>query len=329
MQSLSKGLGASERYYSPEFNDFCMMRSIERIEQGYPCTTYITHGAALGDLFSGPEKLPVGKVELFERVEDRIEYEMTIAPTAEGRDVMTLFFNEVLGPTSVRIYDVSSATRELAIDEDDPEEPIEELLGGFIGGIDFCDAPGIPGAGVLNVLESAPKWQEADEMVIEELTLEMLREQRPDLLEEHAASVAEALASTDNPPGASTENEPDASVELAAALQQKLEALEARVADLSFALEIAEAAQIGVGREIARRLKAEVSSSEELYEALPRIRTEALNTVISSTASATKSKGQQHVGIDEDDPTVVEDDVEDDMTTDISDFQAAVLANSR
>jgi hypothetical protein len=167
------------------------------MKRGYPVTVYNTHGAALGGFFSAAEKNPIGKIEKLFREEDKIKYEMFISPTSEGRDVIQLIHDGVMNPTSVRIYDFQAKMETTG--EDD--ESIMVLEDGYIGGIDFCDVPGVPEAGITQVLESAlvfgqPKQEE--DMDWNEVTLEGLKENRQDLLQSYVVeTVQQMLAERD------------------------------------------------------------------------------------------------------------------------------------
>ena len=287
-----------ERYYSPEFNTLCMEQSVERIKRGFPCTVYNRHGAALGGLFSSSDKSPVGIIESFERGEDQVEFVMFVSPTSEGRDLIQLCYDGVLGPTSVRIYDPVSVAHSLD-DEDEDEDrkygEISEMLDGYIGGIDFCDSPGINGAGIVGVLESMPGWKpisEEESMEISELTMESLREERPDLVEEIAASTIEALGERGGG-------------EQVATLEEQVATLEETVANLTLVVRIEQAAQIGVGRKTAELLRERVASLEDIETELPKARAEALDEFtrgLDFSKAPTPSSGNASPQGDEDDP---------------------------
>lgn len=177
-----------ERYYSPEANDAILQRSREYLELGHVCTIYNTHGAALGGLFGGTSEDPVGKVTEFWREGEEIQYRGFISPTSHGKDLIQLVYDDIRGETSIRLYEPDFETVELVdADGEATGETMFNVLGGYIGGIDFCDEAGIPGAG-LRILESAPQFREATDM--DEITLDQLKEDREDLVN---AIVAERL----------------------------------------------------------------------------------------------------------------------------------------
>lgn len=296
--AVSQQGSGHERYYSPEFNDRCLKRTNEYLEQGHVVTIYNSHGSALGSAFSvGSDKNPIGKVEKVWRQGDSIRYRGFISATDEGKDVIRLMYDGIRNETSVRIYDVEAEIKEL-----ESEEPSELIVmqEGYIGGIDFCDEAGIPGAGLVQILESAPTFltQMEDDMDYSDITIEELREQRPDIVEalseadrtsvealtEKVAELQQALAQAEQA------TELAAAQELVQALQAEKEALEAE-------LTYHRAAEGLVGREIVKRLLEEKPADPEA-RAL-ELRDEAL-TQLMAESGKTSAKGQTRFE-DEDD----------------------------
>lgn len=250
-----------ERYYSKEFNDLCLERTKEYVAQGHTVTIYNTHGAAFGDMWTGPVKNPIGKMEDIWRDGEDILYRGFISATGEGQDVIRLMLDGIRNETSVRIYEPSAEQRRLE-DQEEREYPdyLTVMLDGYIGGIDFCDEAGIPGAGLVQILESAPRFHTQEDTM---LTLETLKAEHPDLV---SAIVEEKLGVLSELVAGLQEEKTRLATQLAAveaqapdtaALQAKIDALEALVAEQEKALQLERAAQGPLQREIVAALKAE------------------------------------------------------------------------
>lgn len=314
-----------ERFYTPEYNERCMTNTNEFMDLGHVVTVYNTHGSALGGLFSMPDKSPIGKIsEHLWREGEEIQYKMYISPTVEGKDVIQLLYDEVMGETSVRQYEVTSATFRFADEEDDPEEEwqeIEEMIDGRIGGIDFCDQAGVIGAGITKKLESKRYWRAGlpiaesleppesnpvifgrEDMDWEKITLAELLEHRPDILkahvanelgvlvekvEEQASQLATAQADLKTLQETSTQ-EQDA---LAASLLQE----QSKVAESQLSLEVVRASQIGLSRRMAELLTEKVKTAEEIPGVLEEVRNQAL-TEFTSKYSGTPVAAAPVVG---------------------------------
>jgi hypothetical protein len=286
-----------ERYYSPEYNDKAMIATNEYMERGYPVTVYNKHDA----VFSSEN--PIGKiVSPLWREGDEIRYKGRISPTERGREAMILIFDEVMQPTSVRQYECKTALRRILGNEDDDNDDkgeerwILELLEGRIGGIDFCDQPGINGAGIKR-LESAPEflptsgnylradipdvdeweanWDEEtgtvtvyahyeseteDDMDWKDITLDQLKENRPDLLASHTVAGLEALAVANTGMQAriveleAREMPPDLSGENAK-LKATLAAMQQQVADWQFQVQLEQVSHTLIGKAVAEKLR--------------------------------------------------------------------------
>jgi hypothetical protein len=175
-------LSANKWFYDAAFIDESVRRTNEWIEAGNVSTSYPTHGQALGSFMSMPTHKPVGKIERFWREGNAMLYEAVISPTSEGADVMRLIADKVVAHTSIRSSMFESKTVKMMVNGE--KQDVEKPAWAIINGVDFCDQPGVAGAGIVKVLESAPTFVEASEdtMDFNDLTLEALRQERPDLL---------------------------------------------------------------------------------------------------------------------------------------------------
>jgi len=305
-----------ERYYSPEFNDLCMSRTNAFMDAGHIATVYNSHGSALGGFFTMSTEDPIGKLtEHLKRVEDEIHYKAHISPTDAGKNVIMLLYDGVREETSVRIYEHVSESCEL-LDKDGKGtgEFIYNMTDGYIGGIDFCDEAGIPGAGVKRILESSPamtkvKEKEEEDMEWDELTLEELREKRPDLLNAYAvglleaanAQVATAKQESDavkaemealkaNPP--KDETAIAANVAAIAELNTTIQAVNVMVEGLTAQVALERAAQFGIAKIVAEGLRQANPKSEELEAIAKRLWDEALARATAEIGVITPVKGK-------------------------------------
>jgi hypothetical protein len=308
-----------ERYYSPAFNDLCLARTQEYMSQGHVVTLYNTHGAALGGLFAGTDKNPIGKVEDIRREGDHIVYQGFISATDEGKDVIRLMLDGIRNETSVRIYDAISEQKELESDTEYPDT-LAVMREGYIGGIDFCDEAGIPGAGIVQVFESAPRFHESQEDIME-LTMDVLKEEHADLVQEIVAEAQAPLADRI----AELQEEINTLRETAEgkeALEANVTTLTEQVAQLEREVAVERAAQGPLQREVVRRLTEE--NPENLAERAKELRDEALGEILAethedSTKGQTRFKDEDDVEPDEDEPLFENQTVADIM------FQAAHL----
>jgi hypothetical protein len=288
-----------QRYYSPEFNDRAMSRTKDFMGLGHTVTIYNTHGAAFGGFFSLPSESPIGKIAKVWREADEIQYEGFISPTAKGRDQIQLIFDGIVGETSVRIADPKYETRRLqdpepGKEEETPEEYIDELLDGFIIGIDFCDEAGIPGAGMTGVLESAPHWaaeqesdssdstEEDENMEWDKVTLEELKAKVPDLLNAHVTALLEAANAQITQLKAQVAEVGTTKTDLTAAQAQvtqlttSLEAATTKIAGLEAEAKLRQAAETPLGKTIYAELAKRNPKPEELEVVLKEAREAAL-----------------------------------------------------
>jgi len=251
--------------------------------------------------------------ELF-RDGDRIRYRAEVYPTTEGKDVQTLIEKGAMRDTSIRASRFRSR-----LSEDKDGNIVENIVSATIAGIDLCDEAGIAGAGIDEILEEAPQLtdihiEEVDDMEFTELTLEQIKEHRPDLLDEHAASVAEALQAqlrqappdptTD--PSALAEELKKKGGELATLLEEQKtlkgekDAWEAEKADLTFKLAIQEAAQIGASKAIAEALTEKVKKAEDIEGVLSEVREAVLEEYVASLSPEKGTpEGKQRLSEDE------------------------------
>lgn len=174
-------LSANNWFYGESMIDESIRRTQEWQEAGNVTTIYSTHGQALGSFLSMPIHSPIGKIPKLYRERGEMRYEAQISPTEEGKDMMTLIEDKVVVHTSIRssIFEAEPVTMSV----DGEEREVMEVKWAIITGIDFCDQPGVAGAGIVKVMESAPTITHVeDTMELKDVTLEMLREERPDLL---------------------------------------------------------------------------------------------------------------------------------------------------
>lgn len=269
------------RYYSTEFNDRCMEATNLYLSAGGIVTIYSRHGRAAGE--SGralyPTGLPVGRVtKPLWRKGAEILYEAMISPTSEGSDVMVLIRDEVLQPTSLRASRYSSRMRAL-----EDSSIVEEMVSAVIVGIDLCEQSGIEGAGIRRVLEEAPQWKDLTEedgtMTYEELTLELLVENRQDLLDAHATPLLEARV-------AEIATLADANAALKQQLATATAAAEAAAASTPDAgrLAVLEACSCGLSRIMADKLTASgLNTAETIAPVLEGIRASSLQELVADT----------------------------------------------
>lgn len=180
-------ISGNGRFYSREANDLIMEATNAYMEEGGIVTVYSRHGKAVtGPLGELPTGLPVGKVvKPLWREGDRIRYEARISPTEEGQDVMVLLEDEVLKFSSIRSRPGHFKTVQKKVNG----QRVDAVVEAVIHGIDLAEAPSIEGAEIDEILteeiriEDISIREEDDPMDWKTVTLEDLREQRPDLVE--------------------------------------------------------------------------------------------------------------------------------------------------
>lgn len=286
VSQLGSGL---ERYYSKEFNDRCLEHTENFMGRGYPVTVYNTHGSALGGFLAAPNKSPIGKVEKLYREADKIMYEMFISPTQEGRDVIQLVHDNVMSPTSVRIYDFKARYETLKSEGEDGDESIMVLEDGYIGGIDFCDVPGIPEAGATEIMEKLEFGQQREEtMDWKEVTLDEIKENRLDLLQSYVGEAVQGLLAERD-----ALKQQVSELENKAADTSKIVSLVAEIAAKDAEIQVWESAATPVVKEVARKLK-EIAPEERQSKA-EEIRAEAFAAILAEVTPA-KGEVQETVG---------------------------------
>ena len=191
-------ISLNERYYSKEFNDRLISNTERFMAEGGRVTTYSSHEKAYGGYFSS-EGLPVGKIPKVFREGNVVKYHMRIFPTSEGSDIITLLRGEGIDGTSIRMDPRSVKSRTGKINEQD----VEVMEDATLAGIDFASYPGVPGAGVGKILESAPTvvftaktHKQEDDMEWADITIEQITEKRKDLLDKMAAAAVAEQAKT-------------------------------------------------------------------------------------------------------------------------------------
>jgi len=297
---IDGAVSQNDRVYTREFNDTCLAETLRFMSLGGVVSMFSRHGRAVqvGALATG---LPTGRVTELSRHEDRVKYKADIMDTSEGRDVAVLLRTGAFKASSIRLRS-GAQSKKVKLEG----RSLDQLTYGIIKGIDLADEAGIVGAGVEEILEEAEVKALRvgdDDMAIDwtKVTLEEIKTGAPTLLQEYVASYLEA-----NPPKAATDPEAAAAVaaltaerdalkaqvtEAQSALASALEAQTAALAPLQLDNALLVAAQIGVGREIYKQLKAKVTKVEEIQSVLEGVRAEALNTFIKAAAPKGGSSG--------------------------------------
>jgi len=278
--SIDNVISRNGVYYSREANDAMLESTKAYIADGEVVTIFSRHGKAVQkDKLA--EGLPVGHVVDLYRDGDKIKYIGGIVGTSEGNDVAKLIRAKTYRASSIRLGLEELEVANVRIGN----RRYRSLVKGRLRGIDLADESGIKGAGIEEILEEAPEIKlEASggtEMDWENVTIDMIRENRADLLEEFTASVLEA-------------NPPDPEGELAALTEERdtlktrldeltesstgaIEVAESKVAELELEVALLESSQIGAGKEIYAALKEKVAKIEEIEAILEEVRSEALN----------------------------------------------------
>jgi hypothetical protein len=296
---------ANRRYYSKEFNNAAMKMTLAYMKNGGSVTVYSRHGKAYGGIFGGGAGLPIGQVLEFFRKGNKIKYRAEVLPTSEGKDAIMLIQRGVNRQTSIR----SLWFRSRLVKDEDSGEVTEEMIDAIIQGVDLAEEAGIEGAGIDKILEEAPNLVRLEEvtdmLTLEELTLEELGKERPDLLKEYADEVRAGLKKEGWQEDVSAlEGDLAKAQELNAALKEANEQLqedkanlEAKVGEQNLDLAIQVAAQLGVSKEIAEALKEQVKTIEEIEQALPTIKEAAMQDFLASasTEEPGTAKGKQRM----------------------------------
>jgi len=290
-------------FYSAEFNDLCMANTNAWMDEGHPVTMYTRHSKATGDWMGAGEDIPIGRVaEPLYREGNTIRYKGMIAATSTGRDMQTLVREGIVKPTSIRTYTFTAkpATME--------GEEVMWLTDGRVEGIDFCERPGIEGAGVKRIFEEAPPYaepqgKEANIMDWDTLNYEEVVEHRRDLFErfttEHIGSL---LSERDALKGQVEElaNRPPAPADTSA--------LEAEVASLKRDLAIERAAHGDVSALIAQRLRGEDVPEDALAERAGALRLAMLNDAVAETGGGDGKAAVEDVEEDAPEEEALEED---------------------
>ena len=324
---VDEAISANRRYYSEDFNNAAMIATNLYRKHGGKVTVYSRHGRAVGEQGNArhPVGLPVGVVtENLFRQDSEVKYRAFIAPTSEGRDVITLVRSKVLEGTSIRSNRFKSRSRRMT-----DGTVVEEMLEAVITGIDLCDAPGIPGAGITAILEEKPTWvaeedededkkpkteEDQEHMDWEKVTLAELKEHCAALLEEYAADIKQKVTVLEGTVASLTEARVALVTERDTALAGTAP-LQTEVGQLRLSLAIQRAAQIGVGRDIVEALEKRVKTAEEIAGVIEEVRSTALAAVLGQPPGKTSARGAAKVedaGVDEEDEggdTIAEEDL--------------------
>jgi len=280
---VDNALSTNGRYYSREFNDRCMEATNQYIVSGGTVTIYSRHGRAIPPVGELPRYLPIGRVtEPLYREGKEIRYKAFIAPTTEGRDVITLIKTGVMRATSIRAVNFKSKTRRLN------GQVVEELLDAVIEGIDLTDEAGIRGAGICEILEEKPVWEEEEKMDWQNVTLEDLVQNCPQILADYVADIVAGKERELEEKYKATLEEANAKLQEALA---KTKALGDELATMRLSLRVAEAAHIGsVPKFVAEKLRDVVKSEEDVGKYLPDILQQAFRTALNEERGAASGK---------------------------------------
>lgn len=269
-------LSLNRRFYSAEFIDESVRRTMEWMGKGHTVTIYSSHGAAVGSLIGPPTGTPIGKAERVYREGREMLFPAVISPTTEGKDIMTLIEDGVMARMSLRSRVYEASPVKMTVDGEEIE--VENMQWAVIEGIDFTDHPGVRGAGIVKILESAPAM-EPKETEMAEITLEVLKAEHPELVE---AIVSENAQAQEAAMAALRAEESAKRDELIA----RVEALVAESETTKQALALREKAETPLGRILFEMLKASPEADVETLrdQALTRLTGEAKTLVTSTVA---------------------------------------------
>jgi hypothetical protein len=274
--TISQQGSGFERWYSQAFCDLCLENTIAWVEMGNTPTIFNRHDSAGGGFFSTSTENPIGKVTKLWREGEEIRYEGFISPTEKGQEVIQLVHDNVMGPTSVRIYEWQD--REEIFDHNGEEMNLQVMEDGRIGGIDFCEQPGIPGAGLIQVMESQ---NEEAAMAEEEMTSTKLKELYPALVQEWCAPLETKVAEM--------EAQVKERTEALEAIQKVVEGNEAKILVAESAYKRLYAAATPAVREVAEALLE--LPEDQWASTLPNIRVKAALKYLATEKQA-EGKGQ-------------------------------------
>lgn len=291
---IDHAISRNDVYYDSNFNNVALENTLKYMQGGEVVTVFSRHGKAV-QFSSLPEGLPVGHVVEVFREGSRVKYEAGIVDTSEGADAAKLIRSGTIRASSIRMIPGDDFRAEKIVIEG---RKLLRPLNGTIKGIDLADEAGIQGAGIEMILEEAPKIYiqgvsldpGGEEMDWQDLTIDLIREHRPELLEEFKVSVLEAT------PDPALVEELQTKADSVEGLEAKIVELEERVEELVGVTEateletaplklqnaLLEASQIGASREIFKLLSEKVDSVEGIDGVLEEVRREALNTYIQS-----------------------------------------------
>ena len=173
---FENAMSGNGRFYPSEFIDASIVKTEDWLAQGHITTIHRSHEAWMkGDL-------PIGKAMNLRHEGNKMVFDAQISATRDGSDMMVLVEDEVMARMSMR----STQSEGEYMPIEGAERDIIMMEWAVIEGIDFCERPGITGAGITKILESAPIKKETN-MEWNEITLEDVRTERPDLLEGYLA----------------------------------------------------------------------------------------------------------------------------------------------
>ena len=305
-------ISANLRYYSAEFNDKLIENTNRYIDEGGIATMFTSHGkaAGTGGLFTPVvEELPIGRIVKLFRAKDAeeiVKYQAIIMPTSEGRDVQVLLRHGGIGSTSIRADGRTVTCRMGRVDGQD----VEIMENATLSGIDFTAHPGVAGAGIVRVFESAPQvaysqeTETKEEDMLEDATLDQLKEKCPELIEELTGELTTAHTSEvdelNNQLASLTQAlEASANPEESARLNEELEAAQAEILELQIKLAVAEAAHVGISSLVAEKIRAgdpkTAAAVQDLaHEAIKEALDEALAASLGTASERGSVQGDTH-----------------------------------
>lgn len=273
-------ISANNRLYDELFCKRLRRRTMEAINNGRIITVHARHGRALGSMFSMPTHMMIGRVDKLVKEGRKTVYYATLANTRDAKDAENLIRGGFITATSIRATDYESEFVKL-----DDDREVEKMTTAVLDGIDLAERPGVPGAGIVQILEEAPEVtpitiSEGDddmpEIIWQDVTLEMLQENAPQLLLEHKQSWGEEYSKelADKVQQASQELIDDAVAKLEAerasvkSLTADRDAAATKLAELGLSVAILEASQNPLTALVASKLQKRVKTAEDITDAL-------------------------------------------------------------
>ena len=321
-------------YFSKRGNANILEDTQAFMEAGGICTMFARHGDAV-QFLGLATGLPIGKITKFwfDYSDEWYKYEAVFPDTERAREVKTLLEANVMEPSSIRMQPQGLEIVQTRLESDEEEEEplwVPEIYRGIIKGIDFCDNPGIAGAGVTRILEETGYHVVAEGdnvMDWEKVTLQDLEENVLPLLQEYASSAVEAALEA---AASESEAEDDADAELEQKLAEAIEEVETlsiQVDALGVQRDILEASLTGVSRKVYDQLTAEYTGEGDLPQIAAKVRMEKLNEYLTGARQIKQGEAIKPKGRTAADGTNGASQLEakDKLEESLSDLQRAVL----